>query len=226
MLRLVFISIALLSIAISAQAQFTYGLKAGFHRNNITDPPFFNLLPIDIKPITGAAYGGLVSWQFHPHMAVQSELLYTEKGFGIREYLDLEIFNWQVPIGITLQHRVKYLEVPLLLKGIAGNNWMEAAVYAGPSAAYATSGKIKARPHLFVDFWGFDFPLDLDAARYNRWEVNGIVGGELAIKAGKSRIFLDGRYIHGFTRIYDAPVIDVQSMNRGMEFTTGFRLGF
>ncbi len=224
MKKLLLSLLILMSAGQLVHAQWAYGAKAGVSVARITDPPLIDLLPTDIKSISSLTVGGMVMYRLHPHAALQAELVYKDKGFAIREYFGFEVFNYEIPVGITIQHRVKHVELPLLLRGMVGNRQFSLAGYAGPAVAYATSGKITAKPHLFIDFKGYDLPMNLDSWGYNRWELSGIAGLEAAVRLHNLEIFADGRYQYGLTRIYDFPVIDVKSMNRAVEITAGFRI--
>ena len=189
-------------------------------------PPEFVNSIVEFQQIQAPVFGLVSEFGLHENFALQTELNYTTKGFKLDESFDLNLFDIPVPIGATAITRFNYLELPVLAKAKFGNEVVEGYLYAGPTLGYATNGRLTTRAKVFIEFDLFDTPIDLDNIGYERFELAGTVGGGVAFKTGSGKIFLDGRYNHGFTEVYDVPLIAERVENRNVNLTAGYLINF
>ncbi len=218
--QIITIVIALLS-SFSLQAQVSIGFRTGTQWANIAVSEGLEGLTPDFKNITGYSFGAVVEIPVGAHFAIQPELAFTRKGFGIKEDIGLELFDIPLPLGLRNDSRFGYLEMPVLAKYKFGNQAVQAYVMAGPSVGYATHGRIVTRARLLLDFKVLDQPIDLDAVNYERIELGAVAGAGVNFNLGGVQLFVDGRYSRGFTQVYDIPVIQDRVSNRGFGLNAG-----
>lgn len=203
-------------------AQHALGLKGGAQFNTIqATENLKNLLPA-IDHVNGFSVGLVSEFRITPQFAIQPELLYNRKGFSIDQQFDVPLFGVDVPIGAKAITRMDYLEVPLLAKYKFGNEGISAYLTAGPTFGYAVRGDLVTTANFILDFDIATTPINLGANNFQRFEVGAAVGGGLTLNTGTSQFFVDARYNHGFTQVYDLPVVDEKLRNRGVSLTAGF----
>ena len=125
------------------------------------------------------------------------------------------------PIGVKATTNLKYIDVPLLAKYKFGTGKATGYVVAGPTFGYARSGNFRTSAQVLIDINLVNTPIDFDALNMNRWEVGGAVGVGGAIDMGGTQLFADARFTHGFTKLDNLPVVDVDLLNRGVALTAG-----
>jgi hypothetical protein len=59
---------------------------------------------------------------------------------------------------------------------------------------------------------------------FNRFEVGGVGGAGLSFEVGNAKLFVEGRYERGFTRVYDTPVVQVPVYNQSFSVLAGFSI--
>lgn len=160
-----------------------FGVKAGLTLANInvTEP---RQLPAELQwccsPWDGTRYdmavGVFGGVNIRPGVAVQTEVLFTRRGFDISASRDLP--------GARL--RMSYVEVPVLLQYVGGL----VRLYMGPAVGFATSSSQWSddvtRSDVFI-------PTDSLA----NVDMSLVIGGSLH----RGRLSLDGRYVHGLRNV-------------------------
>jgi hypothetical protein len=188
MSRVVIIALALLlTIPSTAPAQ-EFGVKGGLTLANINVREA-RQLPAELQwccsPWDGTrrdmAVGLFAGLNIGPGVAIQTEVLFTRRGFRIDAGDGLP--------GAEL--RMSYVEVPVLLQYVGGL----VRLHAGPSIGVTTSSSQRSgdvsRPG---DFLNRASLADVDASL--------VVGGSLH----RGRMSLEGRYVHGLRNVLrDAP---------------------
>ena len=220
----------ILVFAFNLQAQdISFGIKTGVQSSNVKMPGFISdisQIP-DFKPITTYNIGVVSEIGLHKNFAIQPELVFTQKGFQIKEGMDVNIFNVPLPIGVTAISKFNYIEMPLLAKAKFGNEKTNFYLLAGPTFGYAMSGKLDTRARLLVEIDVFETPINLDAVGYERWEFGGMGGVGVSIGTGNgSQLFFDVRYSHGFTQPYDIPIVRERVQHNSIGVNVGFTLPF
>ena len=203
-------------------AQSSIGIKGGVQLNNIhATQALDNLLP-SLDNITTFSFGIVGEYEVSPSFAVQSELLYARKGFSLGLQTDVDLFGVPLPIGARAETLIDYVEIPLLGKYKFGNDGISAYVAAGPTFGYATKGTLATSANLLVDIDIARTNIDLDAINFQRFEVGGAVSAGLTMHTPFGNAFVDARYNHGFTQLYDIPLVDEKLRNKGFALTAGF----
>lgn len=216
-----------LSIAIFAQT-VSVGIKGGLNIANVGAPDIIETAEFipEFRNIQTANFGLVSEIELHPNFAIQPELVFTTKGFKIREATNLDIFNVPLPLGVTATSKFNYIEMPLLAKAKFGTGPVQAYMVAGPTFGYATGGNLKTSANVLIELDLYETPIDLDNIGYERFEVGGMVGGGLAFDTGGGQLFLDARYNHGFTEVYDIPVVSEKVQNKGFGINAGYMIRF
>ncbi len=147
-------------------------------------------------------------------LAVQPELLYIQKGAKFSANT-----SGATRLGDTY---LNYAELPVLLKVSFGGDVFRAYVNAGPSVAYALSGKTNQGPNV-VDV---SFGDGADVTFNNRIDFGAQFGGGIGFKAGPGDILLDLRYGLGFSNLLNQPVAgtDTEAQNRVYALTLGYAI--
>ncbi len=219
MAKSLFFSFIALLLTSSVFAQV--GIKAGVNLASIGEE-HTNVSSDDVenRSITAPVVGLVFNMKMGDHFAIQPELLYTQNG-GRNKYSVLEI-------NTEREYRVHYLEVPVLLKVMAGNaeyNGVGVHFGVGPFVGYALNGKWKSTTSVFgsdniVTENDFTFDEEDDARRLNY----GIIG---AAGVSFGRLVFDLRYNYGLNNLLDS---DANNNNdnykilqtRGLALTLGY----
>jgi hypothetical protein len=213
--------IGFMGLALSAHSQFQVGIKGNYATTGATVNGIADFLPSP-NHIDNYSVGIFGQYSLGNGFSFQPELLLSQKGFSVREDFDVNIFDFDVPLGIEARTKIKYVEMPLLAKYTFGEN-VGFYLEGGPSLGYAVDADIEERAHLLIDFNIGQQDIDLSKDLYNRWEVAGLVGAGVTIPAGAASIDLGMRYQHSITDMLDNPIIDVRLRNYGLSFGAGIK---
>ena len=221
-LKTIIAATLLLTFSVSMHAQVSLGLKGGVNFSNIYATQALDQVLPDFESISTYSIGAVAEVGISEQFAFQSELLFTRKGFGLREGLDVDLLGVPVPLGVTAETQINYVEVPLLAKYKFGTEGISAYITAGPTLGYATSGQINTKANVLLDFNIAKTPINLDAINFQRFEIGGAAGAGLAMQTGMGQFFIDARYNIGFTQLYDIPLVNEKLRNRGISLSAGF----
>jgi hypothetical protein len=208
-------------MAINANAQLSIGVRGGYNHANVHLTEGLDNLTPDVKAIDAYSVAAVVEMPLGHGFSFQPELAYTQKGFRMAEGFEFELFNFPIPVDVEAESRFNYLEAPLLFKYELGDGKVRAYVTGGPSFGYATSGRLRTFTNLLVEIKLLDTNIDLESIDYQRFEVAAVAGAGLKVDAGRIQIFADARYQHGFTELYDIPVLDERIRNKGFGVNAG-----
>lgn len=150
---------------------------------------------------------------------------YKEKGFHVREGMDMNVFNVPVKVGVEAITNLKYLELPLQLRYHSkGNGPLGFFIFAGPALSYALEGEVRTRANLIFDVNLTKTKLNLDQDIYNRLEWSGLagIGGTMLLKNGA--ITVQAGYQQGFSRVVDNTLIDFRLRNYGFGMNIGYKI--
>jgi hypothetical protein len=190
-----------LILPISAFAQ-EIGVKAGVNFASL--PPEEDEHP-DIPPRLGPVGGVWVRTRPASRLSFQAEGLFSEKGT-----------HWNFSPDLSIEIRVRYLEIPLLARADFGAPTSTTRVFVIGGAAPAF--KLSARAG--GEFFGQE--ATRDAGRDIEPFDLGLVGG-LGVEFG--RLLIEARYTHGLLRINtDDNEPNDRLNNRVFSVTVGFRL--
>lgn len=217
---------ALLLSATYSFAQISVGAKAGVYTSFIDVTEAAEGLTQSVEGLTTPTFGITAEIGLSENFAFQPELLYTTKGFKVSEGININLGGLPIPAGVTARTKINYLEVPLLAKYKFGTEGLRFNVTAGPVVSYAVNGQLDTRANLLFDINPLKTDIDLDALNYERLEVSASIGAGVGYETSGGELFADARYVHGFSDLYTAPVVDLNLKNRGVGVTVGYRMNF
>lgn len=202
-------TLGLVSTAVSAAA----GSIAGFgFRTGVASSSFLGEYDdaVGSESRTGFATAMFCRFPLSRLLSIQPELAWTSKGDqGELAFTYVPTGGpsiTPVTIGHSFEHRIDYLEIPVLLRlGAPNGSLFEPWLIMGPGVAFRTSYVVgtKVRPlasasdarirraNIFEDVGTFDNPHYRDVD----WSV--IAGGGLALGRAPFRIVVDSRYALG-----------------------------
>ncbi|MFK7981394.1 MAG: porin family protein [Saprospiraceae bacterium] len=215
---------AVLFSATFSFAQISIGAKAGVYTSFIDVTEAAEGLTQNVEGLTTPTYGLVAEINLGENFSFQPELLYTTKGFKVNEGINVNLGGFPIPAGVTASTKINYLEMPLLAKYKFGNEGLRFNITAGPVLSYAANGQLVTRANLLLDINPLKTNIDLDALNYERLEVSASIGAGMAYATSGGEFFADARYIHGFSDLYNAPVVDLNLKNRGIGVTVGYKV--
>lgn len=219
---IMFFGLALMSHLVMAQASF--GPKVEYNITNATVDGVSGFIP-EPDFMDNYAVGVYANYDFGNGFSLQPELLFKQKGFVVREDFPVDIFDFDIPIGVEARTNIKYLEMPVLAKYTFGET-VGFYLEGGPAVGYAVDAKVKERAHLIVDVNIGEQDINLQNDLYNRWEASGIIGAGVHIPAGKVDFDLGVRYQHSISDLLNDPIIDVRIRNYGISIGAGMKYNF
>lgn len=218
--------LAILSVNIGL-SQFLLGLKGGANLNSIQLDGLAEQFKPDLSYIASGFGGIIAGYQFNPHFKLQSEINFTERGFGAGVETEVAIYQIKVPIGAGIESRIRYLDVPLLFDYMFGNDKIQGFIGAGPYFAYALNGNLRTRLNLVVDVNLSNTELDLNKEMFDRTEFGAVLHSGIIIPVNSRAGFVaDVRYNHAFTKIADDTFLDIQMRNKGISLGVGYIVHF
>lgn len=210
----------------TGHAQMYLGFKVGYNGSKtVSAQSIENILP-KIRMSHGFTGGAILGYSFGENFDLQGELNVTQKGFTIKESTGFELFNLPVEIGGDYRNKFTYLELPILAKGKIGNDKVKGYLAIGPQFGYMITGRSKAVANVLLPIQLFNTKLDLDRLGFKRFELSGVAALGAEFNVGVGRLFVEGRYTHGFTDYYKIPIgdlvtIDSKVQNRNFGGTVG-----
>lgn len=199
----------------AAIGQTTYGLRLGSTFSHISQTDLIDAVTPEVSYLTGFTGAVFAEVPISSGFSFRPELAYSQKGFSLRQQTAAELFGQQLPIGVRADSRFDYLETPLLLKSRFGKAKVQGFVLAGPGLGYATGGQLRTRSTGILEVDLLNTAIDLDAINYERFELSGIAGGGVQINTRWGHLMLEARYQHGFTELYDIPMVAERVRNQG-----------
>lgn len=223
MKRIVLAGIAALGLlaAPSSFAQVQVGIRGGANWGFASKPAFLGSLTPTLHPSAGPTGALFLDIPLSDRLSFRPEVSYVQKGFVVRESLDINLGGFNLPIGARIAYQSQNIEIPLLLKVNLSDGPVQPYIIAGPSVSYALDGRVRTRATALFTTQPFDVDLNY-GSMLNRWDVGAVGGLGLAMNAGAGTFFIEGRYTHGFTRQVQVPVVNVDVRNRGIAASIGY----
>jgi len=203
-------------------AQVSLGVKGGINFANISTPDLSVIGIPKTQTNPSITVGAIAEIPIAGGFSIQPELNFTQKGFVIKENIPLDLINMPLPIGVKATTDLNYFELPVLAKMNFGNEKTGAYVTAGPTVSYAQSARFRTSTNFIIDINIVDQKFDLDALNISRWDIGASVGAGGTVNLGGTKLFVDARYTHGFQKLDNIPVIDLDFKNKSFALTTGF----
>ena len=205
-------------------AQVQIGIRVGAGLGNVSTPTIIDLVAPDFHYLPGLDIGVLSEFTLTENFALQSELNFREKGFRMHENMDVNLFNLDIPLGVRVDTRIRYLDMPILLKYKFGAGSVRGYLAAGPEVGYALNGRIKTKANFLIDWNLTNTNINLDGIGYERWSVGGVAGAGVEFATGNGTFFADVRYQQGFTDSFQLPVVELDIRNHGFGFGVGYKI--
>ena len=179
-MTILFIFALLVTISTTYAQGITGGLKAGMnianvHGDDVIGPYYESKM--------GFCAGGFITFKVANIIAIQPEILYTQKGTKWEEEFVGE--TWKITYNFN------YLEIPVLLKVIMPIQGMiKPHLFVGPYFAYNLTAKVKTR------YNGLDFDEVIKDS-----DFGAVFGGGIDFGLPAGKIVFDARYSLGLTTI-------------------------
>ncbi len=205
-------------------AQFYVGPRAGVTFNKISTPAILDLVIPDLEYVPGFEWGVTSEYAFTDRFAIVAEAIYRDKGFRVREATDINVFNLDIPVGVRVDARLRYLDIPIMAKYSIGEGPVKGYVAAGPQIGYAMNARLKTRANFLLDFNLTNTKINLGGLGHRRFDVGGVVGGGVEFNTGNGKLFFDARYQQGFLDSFKVPVVELDIRNHGFGFGVGYKM--
>jgi len=160
------------------------GLKIGLnvanlHGDDVED--LEELINQNLKSKPGICFGGFLTYSINDLLAIQPEVLFTQKGAKAKNE------DWELSFNLS------YLEIPVLAKIMLttkGN--IKPNLFAGPVLALKLSGNTR------FEYDGDSEEEDIESGSI---DFGLIFGGGINLELSKGKLMLDVRYILGMSQI-------------------------
>ena len=218
---LLVIATILVSINSIGLSQTKLGMRGGLNLANIsedvggTETFDFEGTPLEITlnqaNRTTFNIGGFVEYWFSPMFALQFNILYNQKGFGIDGDLNTTIVQQGIPITFKVNAEetveLTYLSFPLLAKVAFGESNIKPYLVAGPEIGFLLSGKDNAKVTAEAEAMGQTVgPITVEEEEdikefLESFEFALDFGAGLSFAFGNIELFADFIYSLGITKI-------------------------
>ena len=179
-MTILFILALLVTISTTYAQGITGGLKAGMNIANLHGD---GVEGFGYESKMGFCAGGFITFKVANIIAIQPEILYTQKGTKWEEEFVGE--TWKITYNFN------YLEIPILLKVIMPIQGMiKPHLFVGPYFAYNLTAKVKTR------YNGLDFDEVIKDS-----DFGAVFGGGIDFGLPAGKIVFDARYSLGLTTI-------------------------
>lgn len=216
------LSILLIPLTQSVNAQFRFGVQAGI---NVTDLST-DLTPAGFKTATRTRFiaGGLLTYNFIPLLGIQFEPAYVQKGATV----NFSVVENNLTAEVEGTISANYLELPLMLKLCIPSVVIKPYLLAGGSVALKLGdAKLKIEKAMVN---GIDVislvPADQREETFNVKSNDFILsfGGGVEIPVGLISLLAEARYDLGLTNVNNEPGDDTTYKTRGLQIKAGILL--
>lgn len=205
--------------AANAQVQTSFGPRAGINLANwsvseeIADD--FGSSP---QNRVSLLFGAVAEIRFSNNIALQPEINFIQKGMKlVEEYNDPNLGS----VSSKGEFIINNLEIPILIKAGTSFGSGRFDVLAGPSWSYGLNGKIKFSETVNGDTESDAQDIDFEDDGVSRSDFSLQFGGMFGYNVGAANLFLDVRYILGFSNLVADPIDSESAKNRGIAFSVG-----
>lgn len=219
-------AILILTTGIFANAQISIGARGGASLAKTTgNGGFVENFTGNLNYIVSGNGGVFLQIPIVGGLSFRPELAYKQSGAGISSNDLLDLVGVNIPLGGSIKQRLTYIQAPLLLQYDFGyqDSPVKPYIVIGPTFNYLADGKIVSRADLIL-FRTQPNRTSVGLGGFNRFEVGGAGGVGLSFAVGKGKVFVEGRYERGFTRVYDTPIVQVPVHNQSFSALAGFSI--
>lgn len=179
-LIVVMLGVTLMAIA-PVSAKIENGVKLGLNFASLSGSD-----DTGFESRTGFLIGYYLAFEIAPNLAVQTELLYSQKGATGDYYNNLDV-----------KFTMNYLEIPILLRyTFSAPDGAGPFLVFGPSLALNNKGEVSYTNSLDETIWK-------DMSNQKTVDIGLVMGGGISVNSGSRKIFLDARYTYGLSNVFD-----------------------
>ncbi|AEI48492.1 porin family protein [Runella slithyformis] len=225
-LRCLFTAIAIVCVGVSARAQVALGARGGVSLAKTTgNGGFIENFTGNLDYIVSGNGAVFLKVPIAGGLSFRPELGYKQSGAGISSDNLLDLIGVNIPLGGSIRQRLTYIQAPMLFQYDFGDEDSPVQPYliAGPTFNYLADGKIVSRADLII-FQTQPTRTPIGLGTFNRFEVGAAGGAGLSFNVGSSKVFIEGRYERGLTRLYDTPIVRVPVHNQSFSVLAGFSI--
>lgn len=215
------VALGMITVQTPSIAQVQVGIRGGANWGFVARPEFLGNLTPTLHPSAGPTGAIFLDIPLSDRVSFRPEAAYVQKGFVIRESLDINLGGFTLPLGARIAYQSKTIEVPLLLKINMTDGAVQPYLIAGPAVSYAVDGRVRTRATALFTTQPYDVDLNY-GNMLNRWDVGAVGGLGLSMDMGAGKFFIEGRYTHGFTRQVQVPIVNIDVRNRGIAASIGY----
>lgn len=207
-------------------AQHSVGIQAGASFSNVDVYGAGNIIP-DADYIARPFFHLQYQRALYEGLSFRTGIGYQQKGFMFRVLDDVNIFNLNVPVGVTLITEADYLTAPVeLVYTFNHQNSVKPYITAGLTGSYEMAARVRERVHFLVDINVGKQELDLTRSLYNRWELGGKIGVGIDFELPVGNIFMEAGYQRAFTNMLDDPILALRLYNQNFNIGAGYSIRF
>lgn len=185
--------------AIKAQNKVNFGVKGGINFTNMTTQNSG-----DKSGKTGIHIGLLAEFQLNDKVSIQPEILYSTQGaktlIFVLLYPTSDVFQSNIA-----NYKFNYIQIPVLAKIYLIKNL---SLEIGPSFNFIVKNELVTNTFVITDVG-------------NHFEFGGVLGASYKIN---KTIFLNSRYLRGFSNALNKENSSGDSKNFGFQIGVGFLL--
>ncbi len=207
-----------------AYAQFSAGIHSGLAFSNIEMKGNLGTLQNATDALVSPQVGAFAQYEWSPGIALRSGIQYVQRGLTIHERTHLNVFDIPIPVGISTDLRIKYLEIPLEV--VYRRNFGHFAPYvtAGAGVAQALDARLQPRVTALLDFNLPDVNINLED--FNSTTVFGKAGMGISYQTAGGSLFIEGTYRHDFETLKPNFLVDLDLKNKGFSVGIGYVMSF
>ena len=223
--RSILSAILLSSIATISYTQVYVGARGGASLTKTMGSGYVQNYTGELSHIITANGGIFLKVPIAGGLSFRPEVGFTQTGAGFTASDAFDLIGVNLPLSGTIHQKLSYVQAPVLLEYEFGGAERAVAPYivAGPTVGYLIDAKTVSRAS-FLLFRTKPIKVPIATNVFNRFEVGAAIGAGLNFSVGNSKLFVEGRYNRGFTRVYDTPVIQVPVYNQAFSLMAGMAI--
>ena len=146
------------------------------------------------------------------------------RGFDVSVGTDLGFLGVDLPIGVTAETRISYLEVPLNIRYNITNasGKVKPWVAAGANLGYAYSGEIRTVANVLFDINLMKTPINLQNDNIRRFDVAPNITAGMDIPYKRGNFTLSVGYEHSVQNFLENTLVGVEARHYGFTPSIGY----
>lgn len=198
------------------------GFKGAATLSNMSKFPLIESITPTFRNALSPGAGMYVEIPLYNNFSIQPELNYVNKGFKIKEGIDVasEFAGVDIPINGSLRMKLHYVSMPVLAKIHLGDKTKGHSYFmVGPSVNYMAWSGLRVN---ILNIIPLNIPFPKRVFKPLEFSAVAAVGTEQPL--GKKLSFIaEARYEAGISRVLDVPVIQLPVRNRTMSGSMGLQ---